>query len=279
MRKLLLVSLCVVVSACGGGTDAPTAPAPPSATPAPATRILLRDGANGQTVGELPIQSVGSRLSASLPGYLPRLATFRGDDVFLWPQDERYTTALIYTFVDGKIYGMGRWANRTVTVGIPDDPRTMAAAAAAVAEAARAAGIDLTIVPGTGDITVMVDASAFDEDNVVAFAQYQAWSGAELRRARIVFRSNNDLVGSRKAVCGNVLLHELGHTLGFYGHSIVGGEVMNAECGKRTADAFSANERLALRMMYQHRRPGNLVPDTDFGVAAAAMMPRPHRIE
>jgi hypothetical protein len=280
MRKLLLVFFCVVAPGCGGaGSKAPTAPTPTApATPA-SHPILLRDGATGQVVGELPYQSVGSRLSAGLPGYLPRVALFRGEDVFLWPQEESYTTRLIYTFVDHKIYAMGRWPNRAVTVGVPDDPRTMAAAMPAVAEAASAAGITLSVVPGTGDITVLVDASEFNEDNVIAFAQYQAWSGAELQRARVVFRSNNDLVGSHKTVCGNVLLHELGHALGFFGHSPVGGELMNAECSQRTADTFGANERLALRMMYQYRRPGNQVPDTEVGVTAASTMPRPDRIE
>jgi hypothetical protein len=90
-----------------------------------------------------------------------------------------------------------------------------------------------------------------------------------------VFRDNNDLVGTRKALCGNTLLHELGHALGFYGHSIVGGEVMNAECSRRTEDHFSANESLALRMMYAHRRPGNLAPDTEWEARVRADPRRP----
>lgn len=281
MRKLLAVLFCVAASACGGGAGAPTAPAraPAAPTPAPATSILLRDGGSGQTVGELPMQSRGSRLEASLPGYLPRVTLFRGEDEYLWPQAEDYAVALIYTAADDEVYGMGRWAIRPVSVGVPDDPRTLAAVRPAVEEAASASGLTLNIVPGEGDITIQVDASEFDEDRVIAFAQYQSWSGLELRKARIVFRSNNDLVGSRKAVCGNVLLHELGHTLGFFGHSIVGGELMNAECGKRTADSFGANERLALHMMYRHRRPGNLVPDTEWEARTAAATRRPDRVE
>jgi hypothetical protein len=275
MRKLLPLVLVGAAAGCGGGAEPPTAPPPPAATPTPATRIVLRDGANGQPVGELPIQSTGSRIEASLAGYLPRRAIFRNADVYLWPQAEDYTTALIYTGVDGKLYGMGRWTSPTVTVGVPDDPRTLAAVRPAIEEAASASGLALDIVPGQGDITIQVDASEFDDDRAIAFAQYLAWSGLELRRARIVFRDNNDLVGSRKALCGNTLLHELGHTLGFYGHSIVGGEIMNAECSRRTADNFGANERLALRMMYQHRRPGNLAPDTEWEARAAGPARRP----
>jgi hypothetical protein len=281
MRKMLLVLLCGVTAACGDAVETPTQIARPAPTPTPATRILLRDGGSGQTVGELAVQSTGSRLEASVPGYLPRRSIFRGEDVYLWPQAEDYTRELIYTGVDGETYGMGRWASRPVTVGVPDDPRTLAAARPAIEEAAAASGLTLNIVPDTGDITIMVDASEFEEDRVIAFAQYQAWSGLELRKARIVFRSNNDLVGSRKAVCGNVLLHELGHALGFFGHSIVGGEIMNAECGKRTENNFGANERLALHMMYRHRRPANLVPDTEWearGAAFAALRP-PDRVE
>lgn len=281
MRKMLLVLLCGATAACGDAVETPTLPARPAPTPTPATRILLRDGGSGQTVGELPIQATGSRLEASLPGYLPRRSIFRGEDVYLWPQAEDYTRELIYTYGDGEVYGMGRWGRRPVTVGVPDDPRTVAAVRPAVEEAASASGLTLNIVPGEGDITIMVDASEFDEDRVIAFAQYLVWSGLELRKARIVFRSNNDLVGSRKAVCGNTLLHEFGHALGFFGHSIVGGEIMNAECSKRTADNFSANERLALRMMYQHRRPANLVPDTEWEArgAAAASLRLPGRVE
>jgi hypothetical protein len=282
MRRLIVAFLCAAAPGCGGDGSTPTAPAraPAAPTPAPATRILLRDGGSGQTVGELPMQSRGSRLEASLPGYLPRVALFRGEDEYLWPQPEDYTRALIYTAADDEVYGMGRWMAPAVTVGVPDDPRTVAAVRPAIEEAARASGLALNIVPDAGAITIQVDASEFDEDRVIAFAQYQAWSGLELRKARIVFRSNNDLVGSRKAVCGNVLLHELGHALGFFGHSIVGGEIMNAECGKRTADGFGANERLALRMMYGHRRPGNLVPDTEWEARGAAVAPRrPGRVE
>ena len=279
MRKLLAALLCAAALGCGGDGSAPTAPVPAAPTPSPATRILLRDGAGGQTVGELPMQARGSRLEVGLPGYLPRIALFRGEDVYLWPQAEDYTRELIYTGADGEIYGMGRWASRPVTVGVPDDPRTLAAVRPAVEVAAAASGLTLDIVPDAGDITIQVDASEFDEDRVIAFAQYQAWSGLELRKARIVFRSNNDLVGSRKAVCGNVLLHELGHTLGFFGHSIVGGELMNAECGKRTADNFGASERLALHMMYRYRRPGNLVPDTEWEARTAAATRRPDRVE
>jgi hypothetical protein len=273
--------LCAVAPGCGGdggaGTSTPTALVTPAALPAPAARsapatsILLRDGGSGQTVGDLPIQATGSRLTASLPGYLPRVAIFRGEDVYLWPQAEDYTTALIYTFADGEVYGMGRWGLRPVTVGVPDDPRTLEAVRPAIAEAASASGLALNVVAGEGDITIQVDASEFDDEWAIAFAQYMSWSGLELRKARIVFRNNNDLVGSRKALCGNTLLHELGHALGFFGHSIVGGEVMSAECDKRTDDHFSANELLALRMMYRHRRPANLVPDTEWEARGAAV--------
>ena len=272
---LLLVLMATSATACKDAVVTPTRPPLPVATPTPVTRIVLRDGANGQTVGELPIPAAGA-VEANLPGYLPRRAMFRGADLYLWPQAEDYTTALIYTAVDGELYGMGRWMARTVTVGAPDDPRTLAAVRPAVEEAARASGLALPIVPGPGDITIEVNAGEFaHRGRAIAFAQYVSWSGLELRRARIVFRDNNDLVGSRKAVCGNTLLHELGHALGFFGHSIVGGEVMNAECSRRTEDHFSANERLALRMMYEHRRPGNLAPDTEWEARAREDARRP----
>lgn len=274
MRKLLL--LVVLAAACKGAVETPTGPPRPAATPTPAPRILLRDGASGQTVGDLPPQASGSTIEANVPGYLPRRAIFRGEDEYLWPQAEDYTTGLVYRSAgDGELYAMGRWTSRTVTVGAPDDPRTLAAVRPAVEEAASASGLTLSLVPGQGDITIQVDASEFENDRTIAFAEYLAWSGLELRRARIVFRDNNDLVGSRKAHCGNTLLHELGHALGFYGHSIVGGEIMNAECSRRTADSFGANERLALRMMYQHRRPANIAPDSEWDARARAAVRRP----
>jgi predicted Zn-dependent protease len=278
MRTLLLAAVCVAAAACTGENRS-QAPAAPT-VPAPASRtILVRDGATSEVIGELSPQPVGSRLSASVPGYLPRLALFHGDDVFLWPQEESYVTTLVYTGVDDRVYSMGRWASRSLTVGAPDDPRTLDAVRGLVAEAASAAGIALAVVPGAGDITVDVNASEFGDNNWIAFTRYEAWSGWELRRVRIFFRDNNDLVGSRKAVCTNTLLHELGHALGFFGHSPVAGEMMNADCWKRTSRGFSANERLALWMMYQHRRAGNRVPDTEAGVSATTDRARPVEVE
>jgi len=142
MRKLLPLFVGALLAGCGGGGGSPTTPsAPPAAaTPAAPTRIVLRDGATGQQVGELPAPSTGSRFSATLAGYLPRVALFRGEDVYLWPQEESYTTSLVYTAADDKTYPMGRWASRAITVGVPDDPRTRAAVAPAVAEAAAVRG-------------------------------------------------------------------------------------------------------------------------------------------
>jgi hypothetical protein len=264
MKRTVAVVVCLCGLGCGGGSTPTRAVLPPTPTPPPTRPIVLRDGATGAVVDQLPAQLPGSRFSAVRAGYLPRTATFRGDDAFLWPQDQGYVTALVYTAGDGKTYGMGRWAKQPVVVGAPDDPRTLAAVQRSVDEVAAAAGIAMTVVPGVGDITIEVDAgAAFPSDRTIAFTRWEEWSGHEMRRVRIVFRHNNDLVDNRKALCGNVLLHELGHALGFYGHSTEGRELMAAFCSRGDNDTFGESEKLALRMMYTHRLPGNVAPDTE----------------
>ena len=60
--------------------------------------------------------------------YLARFL-FRGEDVFLWPQDEGYVTALVYTASDGRTYTItyratdcfGTTAVGSATIAVPRD--------------------------------------------------------------------------------------------------------------------------------------------------------------
>ena len=87
-----------------------------------------------------------------------------------------------------------------------------------------------------------------------------------------MFQSRADITGETPAPLYNVALHELGHVLGL-GFSPNPNDVMGNDNRVTQARAFSADERVVLKLMYAYRRPGNTAPDRDPGVAAAQHRP------
>ncbi len=246
---------------CGGGG--------PTGVPAPvATTPEFRDGWTGQSVAATITPAnpeVGAVVAVRAPGYLLREARFGGQPFFLWLGDESYVRALVYS--PGRLI---KWTVTQVAVDlqIPDAEARFRDAAGAIE---RAAGLRLTLAGPGAQVTVRLDPGdpAFVSPDVNGFTRVFG-QGDVVVRAEIVFRSVDAAVG-RNLFRNNLLLHELGHAVGL-NHVDDPRAVMIAFAPAGPLD-FNLNEQVALRLMYTHRAPGNLAPDREPGLGAAALRP------
>jgi hypothetical protein len=178
--------------------------------------------------------------------------------LYLWPGDEAYVRALVYTeFSPGHL--LARWARTSFTVralpGREDETASVVAAAAA------ASGLALT-TSATGEVEFVVDPDALNTTSSTALAaSHRTFNGSTITGCRIFVRREGWMTPG-------IMLHELGHCLGL-GHSPDSRDLMYAY-EQRGADSFSARELVVLRLMYRWRKPGNAAPDRDPGVAGAA---------
>jgi hypothetical protein len=202
--------------------------------------------------------AIGTAVTVRAGGYLTREAAFDGQPFYLWPQEETYVRALVYS-ESSPGQRLTRWT-RAFTVkpfaGRESD------IAGAVAEAGAIAGLALTS-SATGEVAIDVDPEALDAvHHPKALAATWRWfNGSVTSGCRIVFRREGWFTRG-------ILLHELGHCLGL-GHSPDSSDLMYA-VDRRAVESFSAREQVTLRMMYRWRKPGNAAPDRDPGVAGAA---------
>jgi hypothetical protein len=97
----------------------------------------------------------------------------------------------------------------------------------------------------------------------------------------LTFTTEGNINGGRLAFCtlpaarlANLVLHELGHTIGLY-HSSSTSDVMYCSAGR--PNDFSARERLAMKLM-RERRSGTKWPDDDRS-AFAVLSLRPNYVE
>lgn len=236
-----LSALALAAAACGGGSPAGPGPVP-TTPPAP----VFRDGWTEQSVTAdiaPAAPGLGAMSTVRAPGYLTREAPFDGSPFYLWPQDEAYVRALVYSeFSPGQ--RLARWTTAFTVRPLAGHEDEIAAA---VAEAARATGLALT-VGLAGAVDVVVDPAA------TAYASsHREFAGYTVTSCRITFRSESGIDTA-------TVLHELGHCLGL-GHSPAAGDVM--QTGVYIPSAFSERERVALRMMYRWRKPGNAAPDRE----------------
>lgn len=281
------VAVCgilLILPACGGSSSsssAPTAPQPvpaPTPTPAAETPTVI----DGWTDGVLAVQttpatvSTGQRVEVSAPGFLPRVQTYAGAPIALWPAEPSYVQELVYDWElgDGN-FAMVRWSGPfTVTLSdeLAADPAIVAKAQEVVQELSRWTGFPITLGPD-GLVTVVLDPTVEDE-GAVAEARVSLL-GAEITRAEVAFAHQREVAGGRDADFSNTLLHEMGHVVGL-SHSPDERDVMTPGAGPGTFfQEFQTNEAIALHMMYGHRVAGNRPPDTEEGVgAAAARVPR-----
>ena len=250
--RLALLALAGLLGACA--SQGPTAPDLPAAA---SVRTEVLDGWTGQAVVATVAPS-GDTISVEAAGYLPRVQN-AAPRVWLWPQEEAYVRALVYTpYSPGQL--LARWRRPfSLRSGPPLDRGEAEAAAAILADAT---DWPITAAPD-GEIEVVVNpgASLFERNGAaVAFAE-RSFEGSTLVGCRLVFRGRIERGWYR---------HELGHCVGL-GHSETSGDLMQPGGGDH--EDFSPRERVALRMMYAHRAPGNAPPDREAGMAASAMVP------
>ena len=274
IRRFTAVAVCATLAGCGGGSSGPTRPSAPTPAPtaAPAPIPVVRDGITDQVVAaqvDPPAPRIGDRVSVSAGGFLTREQRFEVPDIFLWPGEPDYIKEVAYwEFTDGSFRTL-RWTSPftiTMDADLADDPAIIAKAQEVAAEASRHIGLPVQVGPG-GSVTVGIDASLRDRDAVGEATVTSR--GAVITSVRIVFWGRVEITGGRRADYPNTFLHELGHAIGL-GHSLRDTDVMTpgAGPGSRVGN-YQPHEAGCLRMIYAHRRPGNVFPDRDPALAAA----------
>jgi hypothetical protein len=146
--------LAASLAAACGGSGSPTAPP----TPAP-VQVQAYDGWTGQPVAAAMSPSnpmPGATVTARAGGYLPRIQT-AAPQLFLWPDDEAYVRALVYSeFSPGQL--LARWTRAFTVRPLPGREKDTATA---VAMAGAAAGLALTST-ATGEVELVVDPQALN---------------------------------------------------------------------------------------------------------------------
>jgi len=271
-----------LLSACGGGGGGNSGPAAPAAvaTPAPAPVAVAPEVRSGETGGPVgaavasPAQVVpGAAVAVTAPGFIRRQQFFVGGaPIFLWPQEEPYVRAIVY---GGGEFGLIRWSSG---FRVKPWPGTEDKIAVVVAEASRVSGLPITMTTtGPAEVEVVLDPAdpALADLNALAVT-FRTYSGFNITRSRIVFRSLGEFLGNSRQHGGrtNTALHEMGHVLGL-GHSISYHDVMSNENDRNPGLTYGTGEELALRMMYAYRAPGNAAPDRAPGVPVATALRTP----
>jgi hypothetical protein len=279
-RFALPSAALAVLTACGGGggSTAATSPAAVSTpTPAPvAVAPEVRSGETGGPVGAAvasPAQVLpGAPVAVTAPGFLRRQQFFVGGaPIFLWPQEDPYVRAIVY---GGGEFGLIRWASGFRVKPWPGTEEKMAVV---VAEASRVSGLPITLTTGTAEVEIVFDPADPALADLTALAvTFRSYSGFNITRSRIVFRSLGEFLGNSRQHGGrtNTALHEMGHVLGL-GHSINYHDVMSNENDRNPGLTYGPGEELALRMMYAYRAPGNASPDRAPGVPTATALRTP----
>jgi matrixin len=279
-----LLLLAALAAGCGGGSNpaAPRTPVPtPSPSSGPAPAPLAVDGLTGGPVAAAIAPAaprLGDRVTATAAGFLPREQLFERAEIFLWPGELDYVHDTAYwEFTDGS-FRLIRWSSGfTITLEgeLAADPVLVRKAQEVAAEASRHIGYPISVGPG-GTVTVTVDPTLDDED-AVAEADLRT-VGAGITGAVISFRRRAEIAGGPQAVYTNTFLHELGHVIGL-GHSPDDKDVMTPAEGRGTFEAtYQPGEAGCLRMIYAHRRAGNLFPDRDPALAGAGVAQLRHPV-
>lgn len=275
MRRALPVLLLLSLSACGGGSNTPTAL--PSSVPPPTTlpaAPTFFDGVSGAPVGATIAPAAptnGQAVTVTAPGYLTRRQLFNGAPFQLWRASEDYVREFAFSeWTDGS-FRTTKWAQGFVVTldgELATNDAVVAKTREVIAEVQRTTGMSVTLGTG-GAVVIKIDPGILEAQDAIGLADVR-FSGASIVGAELSFASRAEIVGSGRADYANTLLHEMGHALGL-GHSIDTRDVMTPGSGPGTrVGTFQEGEAAALRMIYFHRSAGTYFPDRDPGVAAAS---------
>jgi len=276
MRRLVLVLLSCLFSACGGGGG----PASPSRSPAPlpsAARLpppQAVDAITGAAIAAVITPAEpgrNERATIRAPGYLVREQLYTGEPIRLWPaKNEGLVRQLVYAQVTtGTEIRMRRWEEPGFVMGLPpeiaDVPRARETFERAAAQAFAATGLAIGIGAG-GPVRVVIDPQAFfNQPRSCAFAR--TWlRGDVITQAEIVYPNAETALGlANRCDPFGVAAHELGHVLGLQ-HVDDPTALMNPT---PLATSYNAWEEESLWVMYHHRRAGNGAPDREAGLVAS----------
>lgn len=215
-------------------------------------------GADGTVALSTPAV-VSATIDASKAGFLDRVTTFKSDStITLWEipagADASYVRQLAYNRA-GTPETLWRPTITTLylqlTGELATDPQVRAAHVQAAAMATSMTGARVTVqlggpTSGTGVFTILLNAS-----NPGSATTYVTQSRGAIQGGRLEYSNISAARTTR------VVLHELGHMLGF-GHAPYGLMCPSA-CG---VDNFSPLEQAVFISMWQ-RTPGTAAPDND----------------
>ncbi len=279
MRRFWGALALVSLVACGGG-GSPTAGNTPLPTPTPTPPPVL-SFVDGVTEAPLtptsvspPTARVGDMVAASLAGYMTREQKWIGQPIALWPSPKgRLEDAYRYLVYNGAEADrpLLKWATMRLTVVVADVapewagdvPRIKEVVGTSLAEIEAAGGPATAWADAfSASLTVRVDpAHECLEGRYAACTQW--WpDGSTITRAELIFDSVDF------ATEPLLTAHMVGYAFGLqdWGES---GAVMNPDWNRR-GSSYHEVERNAIHMMYQHRNPGNLLPDRDPAFTPAA---------
>jgi hypothetical protein len=273
------LTMAAAVVGCGGGgsPSTPTTPAAPAPTPPPV--LSFADGVTDAVVipqSVTPASArIGDNVTASSDGYMTREQKWAGPRIELWPLPERVGLQRAYQDLvyDGdNARPLLKWTGTRYTVATAPLAEDWASREAEIkdrlsgvfADVAAAGGPTFSWESGglsSASLTVRVDAA--NEYLQPDYAACTVWwrVGSTITRAELIFAQ------PRYALDDSLSMHMMGHAIGLSDWNQAG-SVMNPSWRGR-APTFHELERNAVHMMYQHRNPGNLLPDRDPGFASS----------
>lgn len=285
MREMAgALTILVALAGCGGGGGSSGSSSGPSAIPTPPPPFSAIDGVTGQALTEATVSPSrpipGQSVTVILSGYLAREQRWRGEPIALWParnEEERETfRELVYGFESGPLV---RWADLNLDASLEivgeewadQIPAIRAGVETAFAEVAAAGGPVISWVDGSSsgletvggaEFSVIIDRWNECIDDFFGGCGRRWRDGATLSHAELIFASPEE-VSDRK-----IRTHLMGFLMGL-NDTNQHRAAMNPRWRPR-GDYFHDLEKTAIRMMYQHRQPGNAYPDRDPAFASAA---------
>ena len=273
------LAIALMVAGCGGGGGAPTTPIPaPTPVPTPVPVLTFADGVTGEPLTPRSVTPanprIGDQVTAMLDGYTTREQKWTGPRIELWPQPEGQPHAYQDLVYDGgaqrpllKWGGMRysaamaplapEWADRESEIkdrlsGVFAD----VAAAGGPAFSWASGGLS-----GGDSLTVRVDRE--HECLQPNYAACTRWwhDGSTITRAELIFAVPNF------ALTDSLSMHMMGYAIGLSDWGEFN-SVMNPSW-KGRSPTFHELEKNAIHMMYQHRNPGNMLPDRDPGFTSS----------